>query len=89
MSMKDKLELLGVILMGVGLVLIIIGLIVGYSEWTTLPIEKLALMALVEGLGLGIGITASGFVLFGIGLAIYLSESKKQAWNRAKKFLRI
>ena len=84
---KDERKIIGGLLMIGGVVLILIGLGLSYNEWTTLPIEKLALMAIVEGLGLGISTTFAGFILFRIGLAIYFAKNNTQVWNRTKKLL--
>lgn len=87
MSARDKREVIGVILMIAGVVLIIVGLALSYIEWTTLPAEKLALMVIVESMEIGIGMIVAGFILFGIGLGVYLAESNRQAWNRARRLL--
>ena len=87
MTAKDKRELIGGILMFFGAVLIVAGLIVSYIEWSTLSLEKLALMAVVEGMGLGIGMTAVGFILFVTGLGVYLADNNRQAWSRARRIL--
>ena len=70
-----------------GVVLIVIGLALTLDEYKTLPTEKLVLMTIAEALGLGIGITFAGFILFGIGLAVYLARSNDHAWKRAKRLL--
>jgi len=87
MSARDKREVIGATVMTLGGMLIVAGLIVSYIEWSTLTLEKLALMAVVEGMGLGIGMTVAGFILFGIGLGVYLAENNRQAWSRARRML--
>jgi formate hydrogenlyase subunit 3/multisubunit Na+/H+ antiporter MnhD subunit len=87
MSARDKREVIGAILMIAGGVLIVVGLIFSYIEWSTLSLEKLALMAVAEGIGLGIGMTLAGFILFGIGLGVHLADNNRQAWSRARRIL--
>jgi hypothetical protein len=87
MTARGKRELIGGILMVAGGFLIVFGLIVSYIEWSTLSLGKLALMTIVEGMGLGIGMTAAGFILFAVGLGVYLAESNRQAWSRARRIL--
>lgn len=50
-----------------------------YIAYQMLPAEKLALMAFIEGLGLGIGMTSVGVIIFFSGLGVYLSNSNNQA----------
>jgi hypothetical protein len=89
MTAKDERKIIGAFAMLGGVVLILIGLAVTSNEYATLPIEKLALMTIAEALGQGIGTTFVGFILFAIGLGVYLADSNKQAWRRAKGVLPI
>jgi len=89
MTAKQKREALGAILMIAGVILIAVGLAVSYTEWQTLPIDKLVLMTVFEVMGWGIGATAAGFILFAIGLGVYLAKSHDQAWRRARRLFPI
>ncbi len=87
LTAKDERKIIGAILMMIGVALIIVGLIISYNEWQTLPTDKLVLMTIFGAMGWGIGATAAGFILFAIGLGVYLAKSHDQAWRRAKKLL--
>ena len=86
MSAREKREMMGAIMMVIGMGLIIVGLIATYLEYQSLPIEKLALMAIVEGIGFGVGMTSAGFIFFFAGLGVYLANNNNQAWRRASPF---
>lgn len=86
MTAREKREMIGGIMMAIGMILIVAGLIVTYVEYQSLPIEKLALMAIVEGVGLGVGMTSAGFIFFFAGLGVYLANNNNQAWRRASPF---
>ena len=85
MSAREKREGIGVVLMIAGFVLIVVGALVSYSEWHSLPVEKLALELFLRELAPGILLTFIGFALFVSGFGVYTASSNEQAWRRIRK----
>jgi hypothetical protein len=87
MKAREKREMMGVIAMIFGAILIVAGLLVSFIEWDSLSLEKLALMAIVEGTAPGLLLSVIGLIFFGIGLGVYFASCNEQAWRRAKRLL--
>src|SRR5438094_1593889 len=88
MSAKEECQLIGVILLGIGLIAALFGASQSYGDYSRLTTAQAAAMVISETLVPDLGITGLGVVLLFLGLLIFFSSSDKDAKNQIRRVFR-